>query len=306
MQLCKGIITALLTPFNEDEEVDYKKLRVHVRRMLDSGVHGIFCLGTNGEFYALTEEEKLKIAETVVDEVNGRVPVYAGSGDIATRNVIRLTNRLQKIGVSAVSIVTPYFISPSQHELYQHYARIAMETELPIILYNIPSRTHVNLEPDTVAALANDFPSIIGIKDSSGDINLIKEYITRTPESFSVLCGNDGLILDTLLLGGSGAVAGTANVIPHILVNLYNAFIKGNIEEARMWQNRVTPLRADGDLFTPPSVIKVQANIAGYSVGRSRMPILCDDEAILETIRENFMKHYSDAVIIQDSKGENG
>lgn len=305
MELCKGIIPALLTPFDENEEVDYRKLRIHVRRMLESGVHGIFCLGTNGEFYALTEEEKLKIAETVVDEVNGKVPVYAGSGDIATRNVIRLTNKLQKIGVSAVSIVTPYFINPSQYELYKHYARIAMETELPIILYNIPSRTHVNLEPETVAALAKDFPSIIGIKDSSGDINLIKKYITQTPPSFSVLCGNDGLILDTLLLGGSGAVAGTANVIPHILVNLYNAFIKGNIEEARMWQDRIAPLRADGNLFTPPSVIKVQANIAGYSVGKSRMPILCDDQAVLETIRRNFMKHYSDAVRASNKEEEN-
>lgn len=305
MKLCKGIIPALLTPFDENEEVDYKKLRIHVRRMLNAGVHGIFCLGTNGEFYALTEEEKLKIVETVVDEVSGKVPVYAGSGDIATRNVIRLTNKFQKLGVSAVSIVTPYFINPSQYELYKHYARIAMETELPIILYNIPSRTHVNLEPETVAALANDFPNIIGIKDSSGDINLIKKYITQTSESFHVLCGNDGLILDALLLGGSGAVAGTANVIPHILINLYNAFIRGDIEEARIWQNRVAPLRADGNLFTPPSVVKVQANIAGYSVGKSRMPILCDDQTVLETIRKNFMKHYGDEIKALDEQEEN-
>ena len=201
MNLCQGIIPAILTPFTKSEAVNYRELRRHVRRMLNAGVHGIFCLGTNGEFYALSEREKSRVVETVVDEVNGQVPVYAGSGEIATRTVIRLTNRFKKLGADAVSIVTPYFIRPSQHELYSHYARIAVETEFPIILYNIPMRTQVNLEPATVAALASDFDNIIGIKDSSGDIKLTQAYIEQTPDRFAVMGGNDGLILDTLLLG---------------------------------------------------------------------------------------------------------
>lgn len=304
MKLCKGIIPALLHPFDENEEVDYRKLRIHVRRMLSAGVHGVFCLGTNGEFYALTEAEKYKIVETVIDEVNGKVPVYAGSGEIATRTVIKLTNGFQKMGVAAVSIITPYFINLSQHELYSHFAKIAENTELPIILYNIPIRTHINLETETVAALAEDFRNIIGIKDSSGDINLIKSYINQTPDNFSVLCGNDGLILDALLIGATGAVAGTANVIPNILLGLYNSFTEGNYDKARMWQRRITPLRADGNLFTSPGVIKVQANIAGYDVGKSRMPILCDDELILNTLKKNYIKHYTDEE--KDAGGEPG
>jgi len=260
--------------------------------MLDAGVHGIFCLGTNGEFYALSESEKSRVVETVVDEVNGQVPVYAGSGEIATRTVIRLTKRFKKLGADAVSIVTPYFIHPSQHELYHHYARIAVETEFPIILYNIPMRTNVRLEPETVAALAAGFGNIIGIKDSSGDLKLTQAYIEQTPDRFAVMGGNDGLILDTLLLGGTGAIAATANVIPEILVNIYRAFQEGDLEHARMWQERVGPLRKDFSLGTAPGVIKVQANQCGYPVGPSRTPIMYDDPEVVAAIARNLRQNY--------------
>lgn len=290
--LCTGIIPAILTPFTKDEEIDYGQLRVHVRRMLTAGVHGIFCLGTNGEFYALSETEKLKVVEVVVDEVNGAVPVYAGSGEIATRTVVRLTNQFKALGASAVSIVTPYFINPSQSELYQHYARIATETEFPIILYNIPMRTHVNLEPAAVAALARDFTNIIGIKDSSGDIELTENYIQQTPSDFKVMGGNDGLILDTLILGGSGAIAATANVIPEILVKLYDTYLAGDLDSARKWQDKVAPLRADFKYGTSPGVIKLQASLCGYQVGNSRMPIIYDDPELIAKIRVNLKTNY--------------
>ncbi len=296
MDLCKGIIPAILTPFTKTEEVDYQALRVHIRAMLDAGVHGIFCLGTNGEFYALSEIEKMKIVEAVVDEVNGKVPVYAGSGEIATRTVIHLTNQFKRLGVSAVSIVTPYFIKPSQHELYHHYGRIALETEFPVILYNIPMRTGVNLEPNTVVELANDFSNIIGIKDSSGDINLAQAYIDQTPAAFSVMGGNDGLILDTLISGGTGAIAATANVIPEILINIYDAFLRSDFDTAQMWQDKVAPLRADFSRGTSPGVIKLQANLCGYKVGSNRMPILYDDSDMIKAIKENLEKNYKEKV----------
>ncbi|MDI9418618.1 MAG: 4-hydroxy-tetrahydrodipicolinate synthase [Firmicutes bacterium] len=292
MKLCRGITAAIVTPFTKSEALDCRELRRHVRRTLEAGVHGIFCLGTNGEFYALSEREKYRVVETVVDEADGRVPVYAGSGEIATRTVIRLTKRFRKLGADAVSIVTPYFIHPTQHELYHHYARIAVETEFPIILYNIPMRTNVKLEPETVTALAAGFENIIGIKDSSGDLRLTRAYIEQTPDRFAVMGGNDGLILDTLLLGGTGAIAATANVIPEILVNIYQAFLEGDLEKARMWQERVAPLRQDFKLGTAPGVIKVQANQRGYPVGPSRMPILFDDPEADAVIAENLTKFY--------------
>lgn len=293
MELCRGIIPAILTPFTASEDINFPELRRHVRRMLDAGVHGIFCLGTNGEFYALSEEEKYQVVEAVVDEVNGQVPVYAGSGEIATRTVIRLTKQFQKLGADAVSIVTPYFINPSQHELYHHYRRIAEAVDLPIILYNIPMRTHVNLEPETVAALARDLTNIVGIKDSSGDLQLTKAYIEQSPQDFAVMGGNDGLILDTLLLGGTGAIAATANVIPDILLNIYNAYSAGDLATARKWQERVAPLRQDFKLGTSPGVIKVQAGLCGFDVGPSRGPIRYDDPEVIARIKDNIKRNYN-------------
>jgi len=291
MTLCKGIIPAILTPFDRHEEVDYAQLRKHVRRMLDAGVHGIFALGTNGEFFALSEPEKLKIVETVMDEVNGKVPVYAGSGEIATRTVIRLNKAFKALGVDAVSVITPYFINPTQHELYEHFKRIACESDLPVILYNLPMRTHVNLEAETVARLA-EVKGIIGVKDSSGKMELTQAYIGQSPKGFCVMGGNDSLILDTLIGGGTGAIAATCNVIPDILTKIYDCFIEGEIDEARAWQEKVAPLRADFALGTAPGVIKVQANAAGYGLGASRMPVLFDNEEVVAKIYENFKRNY--------------
>jgi 4-hydroxy-tetrahydrodipicolinate synthase len=204
---------------------------------------------------------------------------------------VRLSKAFKKIGADAVSVVTPYFINPTQHELFEHYKRIAVEGEIPVILYNLPMRTHVTLEAETVGRLAG-IPGIAGIKDSGGKMELTKGYIAATPPNFAVLGGNDALILDTLICGGVGAVAATANVIPEILVRIYDEFINGNIDEARVWQDMVNPLRADFSLGTAPGVIKVQANLKGYGLGESRMPILFDDEAVVGKIRENLIKNY--------------
>lgn len=291
MKLCTGIIPALLTPFTPSEDVDYPTLRAHVRRLLEAGVHGIFCLGTNGEFYALSEEEKLRIVETVVEEVNGAVPVYAGSGEIATRTVIRLTKAFMKLGADAVSVVTPYFINPTQEELYGHYQRIAGETGAPIVLYNIPMRTHVKLEAETVGRLSR-ISNIIGVKDSSGDPELAKAYIAASEEGFCVMGGNDGLILDTLLMGGTGAIAATANVIPHILVELYQKYLAGDIDAARKAQDTVKPLRDDFALGTAPGIIKAFAKVRGWDCGSNRMPIVIDSPEVFARLTETWQKHY--------------
>lgn len=290
-QLCTGIIPALLTPFTPEEEVDYIALRTHVRRMLEAGVYGVFCLGTNGEFYALSEKEKLRIVETVVEEVGGTVPVYAGSGDIATRTVVRLTKAFMRLGADAVSVITPYFINPTQEELYGHYQRIAEETGAPIILYNIPMRTHVKLEVETVARLSQ-VKNIVGVKDSSGDLSLTKAYIQASAKDFCVMGGNDGLILDTLLAGGTGTIAATANVIPHILVQLYQSFLAGDMDTARRAQDSVKPLRDDFSLGTAPGIIKAFAKVRGWDCGSNRMPIVIDAPDVFEKLATTWQAHY--------------
>ena len=211
-----GIIVPILTPMNEDESVNLDALRVQIDRMIDAGVHGIFCFGTNGEGYILTDEEKEAVLEATVEQVNGRVPVYAGTGCVSTAATIRMSQRAKAIGADALSVITPWFAAASQTDLYEHYRAVAQAVDLPMILYNIPARTGNALAPATVEKLAQ-MDTIVGVKDSSGNFDNMLQYIEKTRDvpGFRVLSGNDSLILWNLLAGGSGAVAGCANVFPH-------------------------------------------------------------------------------------------
>ncbi|KAF2957260.1 4-hydroxy-tetrahydrodipicolinate synthase [Thermotoga sp. Ku-13t] len=270
----KGVIPAVVTPMNKDESINESAFRRLLNYLVDNGVHGVFIIGSQGEFYALTKEEKIRLMEIAVEEVNGRVPVYAGTGGITTREVIELNNAAEKIGVDAVSIITPYYISPSQEELYEHYVKIARATKLPVLLYNNPGRTGgVKLEPRTVERLA-EIDNIVGIKDSSGDLTNTSDYIRRTRgKNFHVLAGRDTLILATLLYGGTGSIAATANVAPRLVASIYDYFVKGDLENAKRAQEELTPLRLAFELGTFPVVIKEALNMIGIEAGPARGPI---------------------------------
>jgi len=269
----KGIISAMVTPMTSDEKIDVKGIRKLVDILISAKVNGIFCLGTTGEFYAMSTKEKELVVDTVVDQAGGRVHVYAGAGAVSTREVITLSNMMEKLGAVAVSVVTPYFICPDQRQLIDHYERIAGSTKLPIILYNIPSRTGVHLEPETVAKLAGN-PNIIAIKDSSGKFENIEAYLEKTRDlDFDVLAGTDMLICRTLEKGGSGAVAATTNIFPELIVSIYDSYIKGDIEKARVQQQKLAPLAAGLKMGTVPGVLKQAASIAGMPSGPARMPV---------------------------------
>ena len=227
----KGIITPILTPMNPDETVNLEVLRQQIERLIQGGVHGIFPIGTNGEAYALSFDEKLAIIETCVDQVKGRVPVYAGTGCITTRETIELSKRAADLGADILSIITPSFAVASQKEMYDHYVEVAKHVDVPIVLYNIPARTGNKLLPETVAKLAKDVDVIMGAKDSSGDWDNLQAYIRLTQDldkGFKVLSGNDSLILKSLQAGGAGGIAGCSNVYPHVLSSIYNLFVEGN------------------------------------------------------------------------------
>ncbi|MCG6535431.1 MAG: dihydrodipicolinate synthase family protein, partial [Syntrophales bacterium LBB04] len=204
----KGIIPAMVTPLTRDGKINEKALRRFIDYLIDGGSHGLFVVGTTGEFYGLSPEEEKELFEITVDQTRGRVPVYAGTGAITTREVILLTRYAAEAKVDAVSVLTPMFISPSQKELIQHYTTIAESTDLPVVLYNNLPKTGVNLTPGTVAKLA-DVPNIVGIKDSSGDFTLSGEYIRLTRgKNFHVLMGRDTLIHGlTLRIGEAGSLA---------------------------------------------------------------------------------------------------
>src|SRR6266404_3059244 len=190
----QGIIPPVATPMQANEDLDLPRLKWFLDHQINAGVHGIFVLGTNSEFYALDEREKQEVVATAVAHVNKRVPVYAGTGAETTREAVRLTRMAEREGADGVSVITPYFIQPSQQEIYDHYRRIAENTSLPVILYNNPSTCGgLKIDVDTVARLA-EIPNILGVKDSSGDLQNTIEYIRVVPEPFAVMQGLDTLI----------------------------------------------------------------------------------------------------------------
>jgi 4-hydroxy-tetrahydrodipicolinate synthase len=268
----KGIIPAMVTPVTSDGKINVAALRKLTNYLIEGGVHGLFPVGTQGEFYALTFEEKKKVIEVVVEETRGRVPVYAGTGAVTTREAIALTKMAETAGASAVSVITPYFIKPSEEELFAHYTSIAKSTRLPVLLYNNPARTGVNLTAEFVAR-ASKVENIVGIKDSSGDLTLTAEYIRRTDEKFSVLAGRDTLIYGTLCYGGKGAIAATGNVAPKVIIEIYEAFQAGDLKRSLEAQFRLAPLRLAFDLGTFPVVIKEALNLIGIEAGVGIPPV---------------------------------
>ena len=293
----KGIITPIITPMNPDESVNLPELRNQIERQIAGGVHGIFCFGTNGEGYILSTQEKEEILEATIDQVKGRVPVYAGTGCISTRDTIYMSRRAQELGADVLSIITPSFAAASQKELYDHYCEVAKHVDLPIVLYNIPPRTGNKLLPETVAKLARDVDVIQGAKDSSGDLENLKAYIRLTQDvgrPFSVLAGNDGAILTCLKEGGAGGIAGRANLYPKSLASIYNSFVAGDIAQAEKLQDAVATLQRVFRFGNPNTVIKKAVAMLGYPVGDCRRPFnyLCD-EGIAElqaVLKENAEK----------------
>ena len=270
----KGIIPPIITPFTEDGEVNYEVLKQMVNHLIEEGVHGLFPVGTTGEFYAFDDETYRKIIVTVKEAANNRVPIYAGANHITTRGVIRQVKICEEIGVDAVSVLTPMFVSQTQEELYNYYYDIAKSTTLPIIMYNNKPKTNVTIAPETVAKLA-EIPNIIAVKDSTGDMTNTAEYIrlTRNNPNFSVLMGRDTLIYAALCDGASGAIASCANVAPRIAADIYDKFVAGDLKGALEAQFKLAPLRIATNLATFPAIIKEGLIQEGYNVGKCLAPI---------------------------------
>lgn len=273
-KLVQGIITPILTPMYEDESINFDELRSQVERLISAGVSGLFCFGTNGESYILSEAEKYAVLEAVIHQAAGRVPIYAGTGCPGTRDTIRMSRRAKELGADVLSIICPYFAAANQTEIYNHFAAVARAVELPIVIYNIPARTGNRVAPETVGALARDFANIVGVKDSSGDFLNMQQYFeaTRFREDFSVLSGNDALILDNLVNGGAGAIAGCSNIYPKTICSIVELFRKGELGRALEVQRSLIPLRSTFRYGNPNTMIKCATRLLGYPVGECRAP----------------------------------
>ena len=259
----KGIIPPILTPMNPDETVNTTELRAQVDRMIENGCHALFPFGTNGEGYILTAAEKQLVLETVIEQAAGRVPVYAGTGCISTRETIEQSRMAQRAGADVLSIITPSFAAASQEELYRHYATVAEAVDLPIVLYNIPAR--------------GNFANLLAYIDAGK---------TKTNGRFSVLSGNDQLIIWTLLTGGTGGIAGCANVYPHTMASIYNLFVQGKVDEAIAANASIASFRACFKYGNPNTIVKTAVALLGYNVGPCRAPFNYVPEEGIEALKK--------------------
>ncbi|TPE16959.1 dihydrodipicolinate synthase family protein [Pantoea vagans] len=269
-----GVLTAIVTTFDRDGAFDPVRQREQVRRQLRAG-NGIFCGGTNGEFFVLNEQEKLAVTATCVDEVSGRAAVVAHIGEISTRETIRLGTQIARLGVDAVSAITPWFVPLKQQELIDHYRRVADALTVPLFLYNIPARTGNTLQPETVRTLAAH-PNIIGIKDSAGSYDSLRGFLQATADcdGFDVLNGPDSLIHQGFVEGCSAAISGLANVAPEAINTIWARFAAGDIAGSQQAQENVTGLRtALYSIGFSPAAVKKAVSLLGFEVGESRYAV---------------------------------
>lgn len=269
-----GVLTAIVTPFTAEGDYNPAAMRTQIQRQLAAG-NGIFCGGTNGEFFVLNEQEKLAVTATCVDEVAGKGHVVAHIGEISTRETIRLGKQIAALGVDAVSAITPYFVPLRQEELIAHYQAVADALEVPLFLYNIPARTGNTLQPETVKTLAAH-PNIIGIKDSAGSYESLSGFLqaAQGTENFAVLNGPDSLIHRGFVEGCSACISGLANVAPNQINAIWSRFQAGDIEGSRQAQENVTGLRTD--LYSvgfSPAAVKKALTLMGHDVGESRYAV---------------------------------
>lgn len=269
----KGIIPPVITPLTKDGKFNEPMMRKVVNHLIDQGVHGLFPLGTTGEFYAFDHGEYRYILDVVMDETKVRVPVYAGATHITTREMVAQAKIATEAGVDAISVLTTMFVSQTQEEVYQFYKAVAENTDLPIIIYNNKPKTNVTVAPETAARLA-EIDNIVGIKDSTGDFTNTCEYLRLTKGmNFHVLMGRDTLIYAGLCCGAAGAIASCANVAPRLTADIYDKFQAGDRQGALDAQFKLAPLRLACNMGTFPEVIKEGMMMEGLDVGKCLDPI---------------------------------
>jgi 4-hydroxy-tetrahydrodipicolinate synthase len=288
----KGMFVPHITPFSHNGELDLTALRTCVRFWLKGGVSGLVPCGSNGEAPYLSREERIKVIQTVTDEVNGKIPVIAGTGSMSTKETILFTKDAKDLGADAVLIVTPFYYKPSNKETHEHYKAVLDAVDIPIVLYSVPKFTGFPLEPVTIAQLASEYENIIGIKDSGGNLGTITETIRTAGDKISVLAGTADLALSTLMLGGSGAVVAVANAFPRMCTDLYESFLKsdykkaGDLQRSISYMNEVLVKR-----HNQLSAIKEALNKIGLSAGYPRRPALPLDNKEKKEI-ENLITHF--------------
>src|ERR1044071_1620346 len=280
----KGCGTALVTPFTEDQSVDEEALRRFVEFQISEGIDFLVPCGATGESVTLSDEEQRRVVEIVLQAAQGRVHVIAGAGGNNTAHVIELAREYEKLGARGLLSVSPYYNKPTQEGLYQHFRAIAEATALPIIVYNVPPRTAVNILPDTIARLS-EIPNIIGVKEASGDISQVAEIITRVHGEFKVFSGDDSITLPLVALGGAGLISVASNEAPRQMTELTRAALDNNWDEARRLNRELFPLMKANFIETSPGPVKAALAMMGKIREVYRLPIVPVKQETKERLR---------------------
>lgn len=273
MTIFGRVSTAMVTPFDKNGHIDFAKTTQLVNYLLDNGSDSLVVAGTTGESPTLSKEEKLALFQHVVSIVDKRVPVIAGTGSYNTYESIELTKKAEQIGVDAVMLVGPYYNKPNQEGLYQHFKTIAESTTLPVMVYNIPGRSVVNIQPETIIRLSA-IPNIVAVKEASGDLNAMTKIIAETDDSFALYSGDDGLALPVLAIGGVGVISVAAHVIGNQIQELVQAFLNGETQKAAKLHQQLLPIMQGMFKAPNPVPVKTALQLKGLDVGSVRLPLV--------------------------------
>jgi 4-hydroxy-tetrahydrodipicolinate synthase len=274
MKIFDGAYTAMVTPFDKKDNLDIPGLRENVKFQIKKGINGLVPVGTTGECSTLSYEEHNKVIETVVDAADGKVPVLAGTGSNSTWEAIMLTNHAKDVGADGALIVAPYYNRPTQAGLYAHFKKIAEEVNIPQVIYNIPSRTGVNILPETFEKLAK-LKNIVGVKEATGDMKQVARIIQLTKgQDFTVTSGNDSDTVEVMKLGGIGVISVASNIIPDKIVELVDTLNAGDLEKARKINETLSPIFKDLFIETNPGPVKAAMNWMGLPAGGLRLPLV--------------------------------
>ncbi len=286
--MIKGAYTALITPFRNGK-VDYDKLGELIEFQIENEIDGIVICGTTGESSTLTDKEKKKVIKYAIETVNGRVPVIAGTGSNDTRHAIELSKYAEKVGADGILVVTPYYNKTTQKGLIAHYSAIANSVTIPLIIYNVPTRTCVNILPDTVAELSK-IENIVGIKEASNNFPQIAELLSKVPKDFAVVSGNDDTIVPLLSLGGTGVISVLSNVYPKDVHNMCKAYFEGDLKYAKDLQLKYVNFIKLLFKEVNPMPVKDALNILGFNVGKCRLPLTTVLEDTHELLKTELLK----------------
>ncbi|MHB1042113.1 MAG: 4-hydroxy-tetrahydrodipicolinate synthase [Eubacteriales bacterium] len=282
------VLTAMVTPFNKDLSVNYGQARKLASYLVDNGSEGLVVSGTTGESPTLSKEEKIELFRVVVEEVGGKATVIAGTGTYSTAESIALTRAAEKVGVDGVMLVAPYYNKPSQEGLYQHFKAVAKSTNLPVMLYNIPGRTSVNVLPPTIVRLS-EVPNIVAVKEASGSLDQVGELRRSLPDYFSIYSGDDSMTLPILSLGGKGVVSVVGHLVGLRIREMINAYTSGNTKLATQIHLELFPIFKGMFITSNPVPVKAALNMRGMEVGGPRLPLVEATAAEKETIKNTLV-----------------